>query len=146
MTGVVRRKSTTELLRDLKKTKQIDSFLDRNGEDLQNTRFAEEFRTVCYNQKLKKAELARRCCVSEVYFHQILSGNRTPSRNRLLCMCLGMELGAETTTQLLRACGYSELYPRDHRDAIILHGILHHTSVQEVNENLFENREELILS
>ena len=39
---------------------------------------------------LTKAELARRSGISEVYLHQVFAGRRNPSRDWLLCICVGL--------------------------------------------------------
>ena len=39
---------------------------------------------------LTKAELARRSGIGEVYLHQVFAGRRNPSRERLLCICVGL--------------------------------------------------------
>lgn len=45
------------------------------------------------------------------------------------------------TEQLLKRAGFAPLYPRLKRDAIILHGIIHGTSLAAVNDSLFEENE-----
>ena len=47
--------------------------------------------------------------MSEIYLHQIFAGRRTPSRNRLLCLCYGLGATIEETQELLRLCGIAEL-------------------------------------
>lgn len=41
-----------------------------------------------------KAALARKAGMSEVYLHQVFSGRRKPSRDRLLCLCVGLGLNS----------------------------------------------------
>ena len=62
--------------------------------------------------------------MSEVYLHQVFSGRRNPSRSRLLCLCFGLNASLEETQELLKQCGFAQLYPKDRRDAIILYGII----------------------
>lgn len=86
---------------------------------------------------LTKAELARRSGISEVYLHQVFSGRRSPSRNRLLCLCFGLRVDMEEAQTLLQAGHYAPLYPRDRRDAILIYGLSHGLTLAEVNDALF---------
>ena len=82
--------------------------------------------------------------MSEVYLHQVFSGRRKPSRDRLLCLCIGMGAGLENVQQLLKRVGYAPLYPKLKRDAIIGHGILHRTPLTEINDKLFSENEKTL--
>jgi len=79
-----------------------------------------------------------------VYLHQVFSGKRRPSRNRLLCICLGMEASLEQTQELLKRGSMGVLYPKNRRDAIIIYGILHKQTLFEVNDKLFCEEEETL--
>lgn len=82
--------------------------------------------------------------MSEVYLHQIFSGRRTPSRNRLICLCFGLQTTLEEAQTLLRICGQAQLYSKDKRDAIIQHALLHGTSLVELNQTLFTYNLEML--
>ena len=98
-----------------------------------------------YEQKdITKAELARRAGMSEVYLHQVFSGRRKPSRDRLLCICFGLEATLEETQQMLKEVGYAQMYPKIKRDAILIHGILHHTPLGDINDRLFAENEKTL--
>ena len=90
-------------------------------------------------------ELARRAGMSEVYLHQVFSGRRKPSRDRMLCLCIGMGASLEETQQLLKQVGYAPIYLRLKRDAIIGHGLLHHTPLTEINDKLFSENEKTLI-
>ena len=98
-----------------------------------------------YEKKsISKAALARRAGMSEVYLHQVFSGRRSPSRDRLLCLCLGLEATLEETQELLRQAGFAQLYPRHKRDAIISYGLVHGISLGEINDRLFVENEKTL--
>ncbi len=104
-------------------------------------------KSICYfiTESISKAALARSAGMSEVYLHQVFSGRRNPSRDRLLCLCIGLEASLEETQKLLERAGYAQLYPKSRRDAIISHGIVHKTPLQKVNDNLYEEDEKMII-
>lgn len=87
-------------------------------------------------RSLSKAELARRAVTSEVYLHQVLSGRRNPSRDRLLCFCLAMESGLGQVQQLLLAGGHSALLISSKRDIVLFYCLIRHKTILETNEYL----------
>jgi hypothetical protein len=70
--------------------------------------------------------------------HQLFSGIRHPSRDRLICLALGMAVTLDEMQELLRRLGHAELYAKDKRDAIIIYGISHGQTLQELNDSLFD--------
>ena len=90
------------------------------------------------------SQMAKQSAMSEIYLHQIFAGRRNPSRNRLLCLCYGMEATLEETQDLLKHCSLAQLYPKIKRDAIIIYGIVHKSSLFEINDKLFTENEETL--
>lgn len=119
----------------------IDTYIQKNGPFF-STQSVVELLTALYEKKnLSKAALARKAGMSEVYLHQVFSGRRNPSRDRLLCLCIGLEATLEETQCMLQRASYAQLYPKSKRDAIISHGIIHHTELNEINDKLFAENE-----
>lgn len=140
----MREKSTDDLSQELMEQPNLDRYITENEAyfaDVDISAFLAELYERC---GLSKAELARRAGMSEVYLHQAFSGRRKPSRDRLLCLCIGMEAGLEETQLLLRQAGCAPIYPKLKRDAIISHGILHRTPLAEINDKLFSENEKTL--
>ena len=76
--------------------------------------------------------------MSEVYAYQIFSGQKTPERNKLLCLAIGMSLPIDEVQTLLKCAGYAPLYVKIPFDSIVLYGICKKKSVVEINEILYE--------
>ena len=136
--------STLDLSRGLMCESNLDAYLSRN-----QSVFCDEDVIIFLNQlyqrtDLSKAALARKAGMSEVYLHQVFSGRRSPSRDRLLCLCLGLEATLEETQELLRQAGFAQLYPRHKRDAIISYGLVHGISLGEINDRLFVENEKTL--
>lgn len=131
------KKNTDDLRQELMETPDLERFLQNNDDTFCPRNVAETITTLCREKHISKAALAKRACLSEVYLHQILSGKRNASRNRLLCLCFGLELSQQETDALLKQAGFAQLYPKDKRDAVILHGMTHNSSLTEVNTTLF---------
>ena len=98
-------KTTSDLRQELMEDNSIDTYLQGNAALFVNQDVV-ALLTELYEQKhLTKAALARQAGMSEVYLHQVFAGRRNPSRDRLLCLCIGLEATVEETQQLLRAGG-----------------------------------------
>lgn len=137
-------KSTDELKLELMSDSDIDSYIKENEAYFVN-RSVTEMLTMFYERRnMTKSQLAQRSCMSEIYLHQIFSGRRKPSRDKLLCLCVGMDLSIEDTQRLLKEASFAQLYPRIRREAIIYHGIVHHTPLNEINDKLFEADEKAL--
>ena len=137
-------KSTDDLKQELMSDSDIDSYIKEN-ESYFVDRSVTEMLTGFYERRnMTKSQLAQRSCMSEIYLHQIFSGRRKPSRDKILCLCIGMDLSIEDTQRLLKEASFAQLYPIIRREAIIYHGIVHHTPLNEINDKLFEADEKAL--
>ncbi|MBM6927134.1 helix-turn-helix domain-containing protein [Pseudoflavonifractor phocaeensis] len=140
----MKEKSTGDLSFELMSQPNLDAYLSQN-EDCFTNQSAAEFLIVYFQRSgMTKAALARKAGMSEVYLHQVFSGRRNPSRDRLLCLCVCLELSLEETQQLLKEACHAPLYPRNRRDSIITYGVLHRQALAEINEKLFEENEKTL--
>ena len=140
----MKEKSTGDLSQELMNQPNLDQYITENQAyfvDVDVSAFLTNLYEKC---GLSKAELARRAEMSEVYLHQVFSGQRRPSRDRLLCLCVSMEVSLDDTQRLLKQVGYAPIYLKLKRDAIIGHGILHRTPLTEVNDKLFSENEKTL--
>ena len=114
----------------------LNQFLSQNQEQFENKSVAELLNRLFEKKHISKAALAKQAGMSEIYLHQIFAGRRNPSRNRLLCLCYGLEATVDETQELLKLCGMAQLYPKLKRDAIIYYGLLHGLKLFEINDKL----------
>ena len=135
------RKSTDDLQQELMSQNNIDTYLKENAALFSETDVAAHLSELYRKQSISKAALARKAGMSEVYLHQVFAGRRNPSRDRLLCLCAGLNAGLEDTQDLLKQSGYAQLHPKNRRDAIIIHGLIHGTDLEVINEKLFSENE-----
>ena len=134
-------KSTDDLREELMSADSIDSYLHINEGFFFEQKITDSLEELYERKGISKAALARQSGMSEVYLHQVFSGRRNPSRDRLLCLCIGLEATLEETQRLLKLSSYAQLYPRSKRDAIIAYGILHHMELHAINDKLFAENE-----
>ena len=138
------KKNTDGLRQELMDSTDLSQFLSRNQEQFVDKSVAELLNHLFEKKNISKAVLAKQAGMSEIYLHQIFAGRRTPSRNRLLCLCYGLEASIEETQELLRLCGMAELYPKLKRDAIIYYGLLHKLDLFVINDKLFDENEDTL--
>ena len=138
------KKNTDGLQQELTDSTDLSQFLSRNQEQFVDKSVAELLNHLFEKKNISKAALAKQAGMSEIYLHQIFAGRRTPSRNRLLCLCYGLEASIEETQELLRLCGMAELYPKLKRDAIIYYGLLHKLDLFVINDKLFDENEDTL--
>jgi transcriptional regulator with XRE-family HTH domain len=140
----LKEKPTGDLSNELMSEASIDTYIHENGPFFSSQSVAELLTKLYEKKKISKAALARKAGMSEVYLHQVFAGRRNPSRDRLLCLCVGLEATLEETQRLLQQASYAQLYPKNKRDAIISHGIIHHTELNEINDKLFTENEKTL--
>ncbi len=141
----MRKKSTDELLSDLMTQANFDAYLSGSQSSFSSTNDLIALLTVLQKKcSTPKAVLARNAGMSEVYLYQVLSGRRRPSRDRLLCLCIGMGATLEETQNILKHAVYAQLYLKHRRDAIISYGIVHHVGLSAINDKLFDENEKTL--
>ena len=133
-------KSTDQLQQVLMSSNNLDRFLSENNENFRDTPLQLTLQRLYTTTGLSKAALAKQSGISEVYLHQLFSGCRFPSRNRLLCVCFGLGASVEDAQGLLRQARHAPLYTRDRRDAIILYGLSHSMTLFQINDKLFTEK------
>ena len=138
------RKSTGQLNQELMQASSLGEYVSENRDAFSEQAVSQLLSELYEKKSISQAALARRAGMSEVYLHQVFSGRRSPSRDRLLCLCLGLEATLEETQELLRQAGFAQPYPRPKRYAIISYGLVHGISLGEINDRLFVENEKTL--
>ena len=138
------RPTTSELETKLSKSNSLETFLEENEDCFVSSDFVMLLGRIFESKGISKAALAKRAGVSDVFLHQVFAGRRKPSRNRLLCLCIGMQVTLEECQELLRSNKNVTLYAKSRRDAVIEYGILHNMNLYEINDRLFKADEETL--
>ncbi len=132
------KKNTNDLRQEIAEAEDLSKFLRSNQENFVNNDIPTALSELMKEKGLTKSMVAKQAYISEVYLHQIFSGRRKPSRDRMLCILIGMGANLEEIQRILHQCGFSQLYAHNRRDAILLYGILHQLPLQEINDQLFQ--------
>lgn len=131
------RKHTSELLAELKEDGSFEQYVKRNEEEFEEQEFCEYLRELCTSLGKVPEQVIKDSQIDRTYGHQLFSGRRKPSRDKVLLLSFGMELPFEETQELLRASGKNTLYPKIKRDAAIIYGKNKGLTVLEMQELLF---------
>lgn len=140
----MREKDTDNLQQELMDSSNLNKFLSDHQEHFSNESVPEILNRLFEKRSISKAVLAKQSGMSEIYLHQIFAGRRNPSRSRLICLCYGLSATLEETQNLLKLCGFAQLYPKIRRDTIIMYGLVHNVSLFDINDKLFSEDEETL--
>lgn len=97
----------------------------------------------CVKRK-NHTEIIRNSDIEKSYYYQIIKGNRIPSRNKVLRLCIGAGLSTKETSHALILNGDSPLYLRRKRDRILAYVLEKGFTVTEANLMLDEQGEEML--
>lgn len=134
-------KSTEELINEIKQSRNILDFLERNHEELKLKKLPEYLNEWLKIKNTTKARVIDRSLLNKAYVYQIFQGKKYPSRDKIICLTFGFEMNVEETQTLLKQAGYQELYPRDPRDALLLFAIEKKMNILDANFLLYDHNE-----
>lgn len=140
----MKRKPTNELLKQLTESSTVEEYLEQNQEFMVKYPLEELLDELIEQKQYRKIEVIKRAELNEIYGYQIFSGKRIPSRDKLICLAIGMNLSLEETQTLLKEAGFAVLYPKRERDSIIIFGIEKCKTVPQINMLLYEKGQETI--
>lgn len=141
---IMDRKNTGQLMQELMDSNDLNRVLSENDVSFREDSLTDALQCLFDARDISKAMLAKNSGISEVYLHQVFAGRRNPSRDRLLCICVGLGITLDETQRMLTQGGYAQLYPRTRRDAIISYGVVHQLPLGEINDKLFAEQEKTL--
>ena len=135
------RKSTEQLMNELKNTTDIGDFLSKNQNEMIDLSLSEYLRQLLEKYNLEKSDVFRRAKMTESnYGYELFrDDSKKASRDKLIQICVGFPLTIEETQEVLRYGKVRTLYPRDERDAYILFALKNGYDVAQLNDLLFTN-------
>jgi len=113
--------TTQEFQRDLFLAGPLEDFIRANEGSFVETTLSAHLNALCRERGVACARVLRRSGIDRVYGHQLFSGIRKPSRDKVIQLAFGFSLNVDETQKLLRAAGKSALYARIKRDAVVLY-------------------------
>lgn len=129
-------KTTEELNHEIKSATNIEDLLTKNKKHLLIHSLPEYLNTLLIQKGISRADVVRGSQLDRAYVYQIFSGEKTPSRDKLIAIAVGMRLSDSETQKMLKLSGNRELYAKDERDTIILYALQRKKNIFEINELL----------
>ena len=133
---------TEELLSELLDTPSIDTYL--NEHELAAPTLAEYLQQLLEEKGLARSRVVRMADLNETFGYQIFTGQRNPSRNKVLQIAFAMALSVRETNRALTAADVARLDAKNRRDAIIVFCLDRGCSLQKVNEELYRFGEDTV--
>ena len=135
------RKSTEQLMNELKNTTDIGDFLSKNQNEMMDLSLSEYLRQLLEKYNLEKSDVFRRAKMTESnYGYELFrDDSKKASRDKLIQICVGFPLTIEETQEVLRYGKVRTLYPRDERDAYVLFALKNGYDMAQLNDLLFAN-------
>jgi len=137
-------KNTIELLSILNNVNdeaKLNSFLNENFDINRSLCLGEYIHKIMVDNNLKKSEVVKRSGIQRTYAYQILQGLKTPSRDKVIALCIATGMNFDETHKALTIAGEGILYTKDKRDAIIIFAINNGCTVIKANELLHDMNE-----
>lgn len=125
--------------RNLENALSFSDFLAKNKEHMLDPHLSEHLMMLLRQKGLRRADVIEDSGLSKAYVYQIFNGDKMPSRDKLIAIAFGLHLNEEETQRMLKLAGYSELYPRVARDALILLAIRRGMDISDTDDKLDEN-------
>jgi len=131
--------STETLLEKLFKTSSFNRFFNRHDDDMRRfPAFDKYISNMCEEKGVLTKDIIKKADIERTYGHQLFSGVRTPSRDKVLQLAFGFELSYEETQKLLLVARKSALHPKVKRDAAIIFALEKKLDLIAVQSMLFE--------
>ena len=131
-------KKTDDLFNILKSEENIGDYFAENIEEIYPDSIPELLAYFLKEKGLTKSQALDNSLIEKHYGYQIFSGKKKPSRDKVIMLCFGMGLNLKETQSFLKKCTFSELYPRNRRDAVIIFCLQHKCSIMEADELLYD--------
>jgi len=140
-----KRKSTGDLLDILGSAESCAGVQDAIKDEQLTETLTQRLNRLLVESGAQLPDVMRRSGLKKAYFYSLFDGTRTkPSRDVLIQLCFGFQLGLEESQQLLKHCGAAQLYPRIPRDGVIIYCLQRNMSLMDCDALLMDNGEPLL--
>jgi len=113
--------STSALMSRLFKASRLKAFMQTYDSAFLRTTFREYIQRLCAEKDLVCEQVIRTGGIDRTYGHQLFSGLRQPSRDKVIQLAFGFSMSVDEAQELLKIAGKSPLYPKLRRDAAIMY-------------------------
>lgn len=137
-------KTTNELLQILnsaEKASELEQYTEILASSVSPISFPAYINEKLADHHLSAADVIRASEIQRNYGYQILNGQKQPSRDKVIALCLALSLSLNETQRALTISQNGLLYPRIRRDSVLIFSVNKNLSVSQSNELLYETGE-----
>lgn len=127
---------TNQLLKNIQQTKS--GSLHQLMDTLDNLTFVEYLESILEAKHVSRAKLLSQTTIQRNYGYQIFNGSKIPNKDKVIQICLALNLDLHLSNNLLSLSNNGMLYPKVKRDALLIYCIENQKTVYETNELLME--------
>ena len=134
-----------EILGKVNTREELSCYL--SGSDMNNfTKFSEYFNSLEKVRGLGKNKIIKDSGLDRTYGYQLLdlTKNKHLGRDKIIALSIAAGLDMKEMRRGLEIAGYSPLYSRDRRDAVIIFAVNQGLDVMKTNELLYEHGFEIL--
>ena len=125
------------LLNNIDDESNLDDFLCNTLDSFKNIKLCEYFEKIFKDKNLSKSSIIKNSHMNRTYAYKILRGDKKPSRDKILQLCIGANFTLSETNKALKLGNCGELYPKVMRDSVIIFGLNKKLNILDINELLF---------
>lgn len=138
---------TEELLNrltNIRKRSDLKTYIDSHQLESNDKQLHDYILKICQDKGYGKRHIIKNADINRTYGYQILSGLKTPSRDKLLQICVGNKFTTEESNRALTIANWGILYAKDPRDSIIIYSLNNGLNIIDANIILDEHGYELL--
>jgi len=125
--------STEYLSSRITEAKSLEEFEKHHSDSLQSAPFHLMLQQLIAQANMSVSDAIKKANVAKSYGYQLMSGDREPSRDKVLAFSLGLGVELQVANRLLRAAKKSPLYVKDARDMAIIFALTNGFSLIDTN-------------
>ena len=140
-------KTTGELMQLLSSAKNISDlkqYTDALPDMTSSVTFPEYLNKLMRTRSMTASKLIAASQIQRNYEYQILDGRRSPSRDKVISLCLALKLELPETQRALTLTKNGQLYSKSKRDSILIFALGKKLSVIDTNVLLEEMNEPVL--
>lgn len=126
-----------DILNNIEDESSLDEFISNTLNNTIDLTLCEYLEDLFSKKNLSKSTVIKNSDIDRTYGYQILKGDKKPSRDKILQICIGAGFNLNETNKALKLGNCGELYPKSLRDSIIIFGINKNADLVQINELLY---------
>lgn len=124
------------LFEELAASQSYEDFYNKNIHSFEEKDYVNIWKEVLAELNIKKNDIIAKADIGYTYFYDILRGEKHPSRDTLVKLCLAIGLGVEDCQKILYTYDWAYLSPHIKRDSVFMFALVKELTIEETNSIL----------